>query len=151
MTLATSSKGREYIELKEGLRLVAYRPLGNDVWTIGYGHTGHDVYEGLTWTKEQADAALTHRLNVEFDVAVNKVCNGVPTTQGQFDAMVSLAYNIGAGGYLASQVAKLHRQSRYDECADAFEHYDHYHGQVLDALHNRRVEEGQMYIDASPE
>lgn len=40
----------------EGCRLEAYQDQGG-VWTIGYGHTGPDVHEGLTWTQEQADEA----------------------------------------------------------------------------------------------
>jgi hypothetical protein len=78
------------------------------------------------------------------------VCGDVPTTQGQFDAMASLAYNIGVAGFSRSEVAKLHRQHAYDRAADAFEHWDHVNGRVNEALHQRRVEEGQMYMDASP-
>ena len=146
----TSPAGQDFIKKFEGLRLTAYKPLKGDVWTIGWGYTGPDVHEGLIWSREQADIAFTHRLNTEFEPAVNRVCNGVPTTQGQFDAMVSLAYNIGAQGFSTSQVAKLHRQSLYEACADTFERYDHFHGVELDALRNRREQEGQMYLDASP-
>lgn len=56
------------LQRDEGCRLKAYPdPLSErartgrgrgDPWTIGYGHTGRDVYEGLTWTQAQADAAL---------------------------------------------------------------------------------------------
>lgn len=41
----------------EGCSLKAYQDLGG-VWTIGYGHTGPEVHEGLTWTQEQCDDAL---------------------------------------------------------------------------------------------
>jgi lysozyme len=147
--MQTSPEGRAYIERKEGLRLHAYQDIAG-VWTIGYGHTGPEVGPGVVWTKEQCDEALTVRLGGEFEPAVNAVCGDVPTTQGQFDAMVSLAYNIGAPGFSRSEVAKLHRQHSYDRAADAFEHWDHVNGRVNEALHQRRVEEGQMYMDASP-
>lgn len=146
----TSPEGQNFIKGFEGLRLTAYKPLRGDVWTIGYGYTGPDVHEGLVWSKAQADIAFTHRLNTEFEPAVNRVCNGVPTTQGQFDAMVSLAYNIGAQGFSVSQVAKFHRQSDYLLCAKAFENYDHFHGVELDALKNRRLREADVYRNASP-
>lgn len=153
MQFSTSSEGRARIEQFEGLVLHAYQNRVNgklDVPTIGYGHTGPDVYMGLVWTKEQADAALSRRLAEEFEPAVNDVCGDVPTTQGQFDAMVSLAYNIGAPGFERSEVAKQHRLHNWDAAADAFEHWDHCNGRVNEALHNRRVAEAQVYLDASP-
>lgn len=41
----------------EGLRLIAYKDSGG-VWTIGFGHTGPDVHEGMTITLEQAIAFM---------------------------------------------------------------------------------------------
>ena len=152
--MRVSPEGRARIESFEGLRLRAYRSniRGHlDVWTIGYGHTGPDVHEGLCWTQEQADDALSDRLANEFEPAVNRVCAGVPTTQGQFDAMACLSYNIGAPGFAQSEVAKWHRAGQYDKAADAFEHWDHYHGELNEALHNRRVAEAQVYLEASPD
>jgi lysozyme len=146
--LTTSPAGRARIEQFEGLRLTAYQDIAG-VWTIGYGHTG-GVYEGLVWTRRQADAALTDRLSEEFEPAVNRGCDGVPTTQGQFDAMVCLAYNIGVAGFERSEVLKQHRLGNYENAADAFEHWDHVNGRVNDNLHNRRVTEAQVYLDASP-
>lgn len=148
--LHVSPAGRAYIESKEGLRLKAYQDIIG-VWTIGYGYTGPAVHAGLVWTKEQADLALSHRLMNEFEPAVNRACADSPTTQGQFDAMCSLAYNIGATRFIDSSVARFHRLREYDRAADAFELWDRAGGRVIAALHNRRVEEGQMYLDASPE
>ena len=48
----------------ESLRLVAYRDAVG-VWTIGWGHTGSDVHEGLVWTREQAIAALKRDLGMK--------------------------------------------------------------------------------------
>ncbi len=45
----------------EGCKLTAYRDIGG-VLTVGYGHVGKDVSEGLVWTQEQADEALAHDL-----------------------------------------------------------------------------------------
>lgn len=42
---------------QEGLRLNAYRDT-KGIWTIGYGHTGPDVREGVTWTRDKAERAL---------------------------------------------------------------------------------------------
>ena len=48
----------------EGLRLESYQDSGG-VWTIGYGHTGPEVHEGLVWTQEQAEEALKHDLGAQ--------------------------------------------------------------------------------------
>jgi len=151
--MQTSPAGRAMIERFEGLVLKAMRPMhGTDVWTIGYGHTGPDVYEGLVWTKEQADEALSHRLANEFEPGVLHAIKSPPTpvTQGQFDAMVSLAYNIGVRGFAGSEVARHHMAGEYQEASDAFDNWANYHGQHNDALAHRRDVEGQMYLDASP-
>lgn len=52
--------GLAQLKNEEGLRLTAYPdPLsGGAPWTIGYGHTGPEVHQGLKWTKAQAEAAL---------------------------------------------------------------------------------------------
>ena len=147
--LHISPAGRAMIERFEGLRLTAYQDIVG-VWTIGYGHTGPEVRPGLTITKEQADQWLTDRLENEFGAAVNRLVGDAPTTQGQFDAMVSLTYNIGVGGFSKSSVLHQHLAGDYDEAADAFMLWNKAGGQVVDALDARRQEEGQVYMDASP-
>lgn len=145
-----SAVGRAYIESKEGLRLTAYRDIVG-VWTIGYGNTGSGVKPGMSITKAEADQMLTDRLANEFEPALNKAIGNAPTTQGQFDAMASLAYNIGVGGFGHSSVLHYHLIRLYDKAADAFERWDMAGGWNVEALHERRVEEGQMYLDASPD
>lgn len=80
-----------------GYRKVAnWEALSGDPWTIGWGHTGLDVEEGLVWSQQIADD--TFRRDLEFrEQAVDKFVT-VPLTQGQFDAMVSIIYNVGIGG-----------------------------------------------------
>lgn len=146
--MKTSPAGRALIEKYEGLRLRSYQDVVG-VWTIGYGCTGRAIGPGLTITKEMADQMLSDRLAQEFEPAVNRECAGVPTTQGQFDALVSLHYNVGTKG--GKTVVALHRLGSYDDAADAFLLYDHAGGREIDALAERREEEGQMYLDASPD
>lgn len=146
--LTISAAGREMIEGFEGLRLHAYQDIVG-IWTIGYGHTGPDVHAGLTWTKEQADEALTQRLRNEFEPAVIAVGRDVPTTQGQFDAMCSLAYNIGVKGFSGSEVAKHHRAMEYGQAANAFKNWSHAGGRVVQALLNRRLKEARVYAGSA--
>lgn len=69
--------------------------LSGHPWTIGWGHTGPEVVEGLVWTQEQADAA--HVADAErFEHDVNLLLGGREIPQGQFDALVSFAYNVGS-------------------------------------------------------
>lgn len=117
--MQTSAAGRKALEDREGCELRAY-PDVEGVWTIGYGNTGDNVGPDTVWTQEQADAALTYRLAHEFEPAVNKVVEDALTTQNQYDAMVSLAYNIGANAFAHSMVARKHAEEDYQAAADAF-------------------------------
>lgn len=80
----------------EGCRLKAYRcPAG--VLTIGYGHTGPDVKPGMEITAPQAVALFNADVD-KFARSVEASLAGVSLKQKQFDAVVSLAYNIGLSG-----------------------------------------------------
>ena len=74
------------------------------VETVGFGHTGPDVHMGDTWTDAQIEAAFAKDLE-RFETVVNKVA--VPLEQHQFDALVSFAYNVGAGAFLTSTLKRL--------------------------------------------
>ncbi len=90
----TSPAGVAKIRGFEGCELVAYKcPAGK--WTIGVGHTGASVTQGLVITQERADQYLASDL-LTFEDLVNRVVL-VPLTQGQFDACVSFAFNVGPG------------------------------------------------------
>jgi len=91
--------GLELIKSFEGCRLTAYRcPAG--VLTIGYGHTGtvsgKKIKEGLKISQKKADALLKKDLQ-SFEKSVNRAKTGFKPTQNQFDALVSFAFNVGAG------------------------------------------------------
>ena len=150
--MTVSPAGRELIERNEGCERAAYPDpaSGGDPWTIGYGDTGPDVVLGLTITQAEADERLTRRLADEFEPKVSEAIGDAPTTQCQFDAMVSLAYNIGTGAFAGSSVARLHRQSDYGAAADAFLMWDHAAGAVLPALQRRRSEERALYLSDAP-
>lgn len=84
---------------RAGLPMRSYRKvpkwasLSAKPWTIGWGHTGSDVFEGLVWSQEIADRTFEADIS-RFEVGVNSLVK-VPVTQGQFDALVSFAYNVG--------------------------------------------------------
>lgn len=89
-----SRRIKELIKGWEGCRLTAYRcPAG--VLTIGYGHTGNDVTPGMKITQARADALFDVDIN-RFAESVALKLTGVRLKPCQFDALVSLSYNIGA-------------------------------------------------------
>ena len=93
--MRTSKAGIELIKRFEGCRLTAYKPIEAErYYTIGYGHYGPDIYDGMKITQAQADALLIEDLK-KFEDAVRKT--NLALTQNQFDALVSFAYNCGAG------------------------------------------------------
>ena len=105
--MQTSQAGIDLIKHFTGCRLKSYAdPLtGGDPWTIGWGATGPDIKPGTVWTQEQADARLLEHL-AEFEELVHKhVTHSL--TQGQFDAFVSLIYNVGPGGKNRDGIIRL--------------------------------------------
>lgn len=92
MELSNSIKRK--IKAWEGCRLIAYRcPAG--VLTIGYGHTGSDVAPGKRITQAEADALFDTDIS-KFAATVAPTFAGVRLNGNQFDALVSLSYNIGS-------------------------------------------------------
>lgn len=121
MNMRTSPAGRASIMQREGVRLKAYRDSVN-VLTIGVGHTGRasppSVTAGMSITALQADQFLASDL-APMENAVNGAVRA-PLTQSQFDACVSLAFNIGAGGFASSTVVRKLNKGDYAGAADAF-------------------------------
>lgn len=115
--MKTSEAGKKFIKLKEGLKLETYKCSSN-VSTIGYGHTGSDVHAGMKITVEEAERLFSMDLYVHEN-NVNKLVK-VPLTQGQFDALVSLEFNIGYGSFKSSSILRLVNEKRYDEACKRF-------------------------------
>lgn len=89
-----SQKIKEMIKGWEGCRLTAYRcPAG--VLTIGYGHTGADVTPGKRITQAEAERLFESDIR-KFAATVAPLFAGTDINNNQFDALVSLSYNIGS-------------------------------------------------------
>ena len=138
-----SSAGLNMIEKYEGLYLNAYQDPGAGIWTIGYGHTGSDVKPGQTITKAEAEQLLKKDVaGAEKDVR-NLV--KVPLTQGQFDALVSFTFNLGAGALKSSTLLKKLNAGDYAGAQAEFGKWVHAGGKVLPGLVARRQEEATMF------
>lgn len=138
--------GLDLIKSFEGLELKAYPDpaTGGDPWTIGYGHTGPEVKPGLVWTQAQANNAIADDVT-HFADGVSKLIGAAPTTDGQFDAMVSLAYNIGLGNFKESTLLRLHKEGDYAGAAGQFIRWNKAAGKVMAGLTRRREAEAKLY------
>lgn len=118
---------------------------GGAPWTIGYGSTGKDIGQGTVWTQQLCDDRLAADL-ARFSVPVAEMINGAPTTQGQFDALVSFAYNLGAANLHGSTLLSEHRAGRHAEAAAEFGKWVHASGRILPGLIKRRAAEAALYL-----
>lgn len=141
-TRQIGQKGLDLIKRFEGLKLRSYKcPAG--VWTIGYGHTGN-VTNNQIITSEQAESILRTDLR-KFEQAVSDAVT-VPLSQNQFDALVSLAFNIGAGAFAKSTLLRLLNQRDYAGAADQFLRWNRAGDKVLDGLTRRRQDERALFL-----
>ena len=130
--------GLAVTETGEGLRLTAYQDQGG-VWTIGYGHTGPAVVEGLTCTPEQAAQWLQEDI-LFAATAVNRLVT-VELTQAEFDALTDFTFNAGVTAFANSTLLKLLNKGNYTGAALEFPKWDLCAGQVNKGLQNRRAAE----------
>lgn len=140
-----SPRGLTLVQSFEKLRLIGYLPTPDDKPTIGWGHTGPEVRVGLVWTKAHADEVFAADA-AKRTQQLNKLLYGIPTTQGQFDALFSLLYNIGAANLRTSTLLRLHRAGQYRRAADEFPKWDHQNHKVLRGLLRRRRAERALYL-----
>ena len=122
---------------------------GGDPWTIGWGATGVNL-DGRTligpetrWTQDQCDERLAMDL-ARYAREVELTLDGAPTTQGQFDALVSFHYNTGAIG--RATLTRKHRAGDHVGAAAEFARWNKAGGRVLKGLVRRRAEEAKLYL-----
>ncbi|MGO4172504.1 lysozyme [Bosea sp. TAF32] len=155
-----SERGLALIKQWEGYRSTAYQ-CDAGKWTIGWGTTT-GVQPGMKITKAQAERMLREDL-VRFQACVTKSVH-VPLTQGQYDALVSLCYNIGEGndptttkkkrgpvGFRDSTLVKLLNQGRYDSACAQFDRWVMVGKKKNAGLQNRRDAEQAMFRSDSAE
>ena len=137
------ARGKTLIQEYEQCRLEAYLPTPDDVWTCGWGST-EGVTEGTVWTQDEADAAFDKDV-ARFEDCVND-CVNVELTQNQFDALVSLAFNIGCKAFKDSTLVKMLNNNAYGEAADQFGRWNRQNGKVLNGLTRRRRAERDLFL-----
>lgn len=147
--MTPSAKIEAFIKGYEKCRLKAYMPTKDDVPTIGWGTTGPDVRMGMVWTQAEADARFAADL-ARFATNVSRLLGTAPTTQAQFDALTSFAYNVGYGdgGLKTSTLLRMHKEGDHAGAALQFARWNKQVGRVLDGLTTRRSAEAAIYRGA---
>lgn len=143
--MRTDEAGIEFIRQQEGVELQVYAdPIG--LLTVGVGHlvTARDGLNlGDTITEQQADAFLRADLQVA-ERAVSELVK-VKITQAQFNALVSLIFNIGRARFAASTLLRLLNRGDYDGAAAQFEKWVNAGGRKFPGLVNRRKAERALF------
>lgn len=127
----------------EGCKLKAYLCPAN-VLTIGYGHTGSDVKDGMVITQAEAERLLLKDLD-KFCAAVHRLVTA-KLSDNQFAALVSLCFNIGEGAFGKSTLLKKLNAGDIIGATQEFPKWNKGGGKVLPGLVKRREDEQRLFI-----
>lgn len=146
--MRASDEIKKVIGEMEGCKLDAYKPLPTDRYTIGYGTTfyedGSPVLEGDNITQDHADELLSDRID---DIASQLSANpSIPdkVTQNEFDAVVSLAYNIGVSAFKNSTTGNMFYMD--EDISKKFPEWNRSGGKPVPGLTVRRLREQTIYM-----
>lgn len=141
--MKTSPAGIAALQRRESCRVRAYQDI-RGTWTVGWGHTGPEVHDGLVWTQEQCDAQLVRDL-AHFEQEVSDSVT-VELTQNEFDAMVSFTYNVGAGNLRTSTFLRLLNAGQRRQAACHLCLFCKAGGLYSDGLNVRRADEALQFM-----
>lgn len=166
--MKTSEKGIRLMHEFEGYRNRPYR-CSAAIWTVGWGHAMYadqlalpnvraNGYTGMirseyplrpqdnrVWSKEELVEIFKSDLG-NFERGVLRLVPGCDGVQGRFDALVSLAYNIGLGNLQRSQIRIRANRGDHDGAAEAFMAWSKAGGKELPGLVRRRKAEKALYV-----
>jgi len=146
--MKVSNKCLEMLAHHEGVRRKPYRcPAG--LWTVGVGHLigdGHSLPDSWnrTFSLEEVYAILAADVT-RFERGVERYIT-VPLTQGQFDALVSFAFNRGLGTLQKSTLRQKLNRGDKDGAITSLLKYNKAGGKVLKGLDLRRKSEAALFM-----
>jgi lysozyme len=157
--MQTSLKAIELIKHHEGVRFRPYRCPAR-LHTVGVGHVMYPdqakiptdqrgAYplrpeDNRQFTKDEVDGILRSDLQ-RFERGVGQLIP-VRLTQGQFDACVSFAFNVGLGTLQRSTFRQKVIRGEKDAAIASLLQYCKAGGKVLRGLENRRKDEAALFI-----
>lgn len=131
----------------EGCKLTAYRDVGRGVLTIGWGHTGPDVHEGLIWTQAQADATLIQDLQ-NAAIAAHSIIK-TKLSDKQTGAIITLCFNVPVSDLKTSHLMDAVNDGDWSEAVHQWIGWDHANHVELKGLLRRRLIEAATYLEGS--
>lgn len=137
-TISLSATALVALLLHEGYRENAYTPVAGDVPTIGFGTT-NGVRLGDRTTPEKALNTALKDIQ-KFEGAL-KECVTVPLEQHEYDAYISLSYNIGSNAFCKSTLVRKLNAGDYAGACNQILRWDQFNGKPLAGLTKRRQEE----------
>lgn len=147
ISLVLSAAGLVGIVLHEGYRDKAYIPLPGDKPTIGFGETsGVKLGDTTTPTKALAQALRTI---TKFEGALKR-CVSVPLTQNEYDAYLSLIYNIGDANFCSSTLVKKLNKGDYPGACAEILRWNRFKDQPNAGLTERRKKENELCLKDAP-
>ena len=157
--MKVSDRCKEMIKHHEGVRFKPYRCPAK-LWTVGVGHVLYpaqgrlpldqrDAYsleqnDSRTFSKDEVNGILSTDLQ-RFEVGVARLFPLV-LTQGQNDALVSFAFNLGLGGVQRSTLRSKVLRGEIEEAADEFLKFTRGGGRILPGLVKRRNDERALFL-----
>lgn len=139
-----SGRGKSLLKLYEALRLTAYLD-GGGVPTIGWGHT-RGVKLGQTVTLERAELFFLEDI-YDSELCVNRVVHK-PISQDQFDALVSLTFNIGVAAFTKSTLLRKLNAGDIIGAGNQFGCWVFDNGKIVQGLIKRRKFEKTLFLHA---
>lgn len=140
-----SINGINIIKKFEGFSSKSYLCPGK-IWTIGYGHTGKEVAPNMYITRDEAEGVLLNDSERFEDCITDIVSPSIQLNQNQFDALVSLAYNIGVQAIKNSTLIKELNSGDYKDAANHFSDWTLVKGKVIAGLTQRRFIEKKLFL-----
>lgn len=142
-----SNKGVNIIKYFEKFSAKAYRALKTEKYlTIGYGHYGRDVAPSDTITLAEAENLLKYDIQT-FEVPINEL--NIELEQHQYDALVSLVYNIGLDAFKKSTFRKKLLAKDFDSAPIEFSKWVYSGGSFSNGLAKRRFAEAKLFCGAA--
>jgi lysozyme len=158
--MKVSDAAKAMIKHHESVRIRPYRCPAL-LWTVGVGHVIDPSHAAVKyedrknlpipdgWDRQlsmgEVDAILAQDL-ARFERGVARYCPAAVNSQGQFDALVSFAFNVGLGNLQRSSIRMRYNRGDIEGAADAFLMWTKAAGRVLPGLVKRRQDERAMFL-----
>lgn len=139
--LSISAAGLLFIQQHEGTKYEAYQDTAN-VWTICTGSTDR-VVPGMRASVSECELRLQKDTSYAGEAVAR--CTTAPVTQGQYDAFVSFAFNVGGSAFCRSTLLRKHNAGDCNGAANEFQRWNRAGGRVLPGLVKRRADEAALY------